>query len=81
VRCTKNDESAYSIRNPCRVGDGTQQQNRCINDNVAFTTADFLRPVITVHPPFSVVFTDFESMMAAEGWAARPIISRNFSWR
>jgi hypothetical protein len=32
-----------------------------------FSPADLLRPIIAVKPPFSVVFTDCESMMAAEG--------------
>ena len=81
VRYSENEEGSFLIRNSCRVGGSTQQQTRCINDNMAFTSADFLRPVITVNPPFSVVFTDCESMMAAEGWASRPIISRNFSWK
>ena len=79
LSCSENKEGSLSIRYPCRVRDGTQQQTSCINDNVAFTPADFLRSVVTVNPPFSVVFTDCESMMAAEGWAARPIISRSFS--
>jgi hypothetical protein len=47
--------------------DRIYQKTSGINQNMAFSPANLLRPVITMKPPFSVVFTDCESMMAAEG--------------
>lgn len=64
----REDElGSITFRHIPRVDDGTQQETRCINENMAFSAVDLLRRVVAVDPPFSVVFTDCESMMAAEG--------------
>jgi hypothetical protein len=47
--------------------DRVDEQSCRIDQNMPLSPADLLRPVVTVEPPFSVVFTDCESMMAAEG--------------
>jgi hypothetical protein len=49
------------------VNDRFHQKSGRIDKDVPFSPADLLRPVVTVEPPFSVVFTDCESMTAAEG--------------
>jgi hypothetical protein len=66
VGCSKYEECSLAIHYVCRVDDRAHHKTRCINENVAFSAAD-LRPVVAVRPPFSVVFTDCESMTAAEG--------------
>jgi len=47
--------------------DRVDEKSRGIDEDMPFSPADLLRPVVTMNPPFSVVFTDCESMMAAEG--------------
>lgn len=76
---------AKQVRSRRRVFDvrgvdkGTQQKTGRIHENVAFSAANLLRPIVAVNPPFSVVFTDCESMMAAEGWTLRDIRVRTSS--
>jgi len=41
-----------------------------------FPAVDFLAGVITARPPFSVVFTDWLSMIAALGLSSRPAACR-----
>ena len=49
-----------------------QQQPQSIHHNVTFASLYPLARVVTSRPPFSVVFTDWLSMTAALGLAARP---------
>jgi hypothetical protein len=56
----------------------SNQQPRRINGNVPLSTGYFLAAIIAaLRPPFSVVFTDCESTIAADGCLSRPIRSRN----
>ena len=40
------------------INDGAQQKARCLHENMAFSPAHLLGPIVAVSPPFSVVFTD-----------------------
>ena len=52
-----------------------------VHKDRTFAPLDFLaRVVAPLRPPFSPVFTDWESIMAAVGWASRPSFSRSRSW-
>jgi hypothetical protein len=75
----EDQEGSLAIHYVGCVNHDTQQETRRINEDVAFAAADLLRPVLAMGPPFSVVFTDCESMIAAEGWAQRPIWRRSCS--
>ncbi len=56
-------------------------QSQGIDDKVALTSFNLLASVVTAtRPPFSVVLTDWLSMMAALGVASRPFHSRSRSW-
>ena len=49
-----------------------------IDQHVALAPLHLLGEVKALQPPFSVVFTDWLSMMAAEGWGSRP--ARRRAW-
>jgi hypothetical protein len=51
--------------------DGDEQSQR-IYKKMSFSPVDLLARVVTVGPPFSVVFTDWLSMIAALGSRFRP---------
>ena len=53
-----------------------QKQAHGVHYDVALAPEDFFTCVISAMPPFSVVFTDWLSMMAALGVASRPSASR-----
>jgi hypothetical protein len=59
--------------------DGDQKAKR-VDEDVALTTIDLLARVVAVRPPFSVVFTDWLSMMPALGFRLRPTASRRSPW-
>ena len=56
-----------------------QQQAQGIYGDVPFAAFDFFARVITPLPPFKVVFTDWESMMATLGFGVLPILKRSSS--
>jgi hypothetical protein len=53
-----------------------KQQSQGIHHNMALTARHLLARVVAARPPFSVVFTDWLSMIAALGVGSRPSISR-----
>ena len=55
-----------------------QEQAGRIHYDVAFAPRYLLACVVAPRPPFSVVFTDWLSMMAALGVASRPSLSRTW---
>jgi hypothetical protein len=61
-----------------------QQQPHGVNHNVTLASFHLLTSVIATRPPFSVVFTDWLSMMAAEGVGSLPsnsrTLGRKVSW-
>lgn len=54
-------------------------QTNGIYKQMPLSSVDFLPGIISMEPPFSVVFTDWLSMMAALGSASRPSASRSLS--
>jgi hypothetical protein len=52
-----------------------EKHSKRIDEDVAFSSVDFLARIVSAKPPFSVVLTDWLSMMAALGVGFRP------SWR
>ena len=56
-----------------------QHQSLSIHQQMAFATFYTLVTVKAAMPPFSVVFTDWLSMIPALGVASRPICWRNCS--
>lgn len=44
------------------------QETRRVIEEMALAAVKFLRPIITMRPPFAVVFTVWVSIIAADGW-------------
>jgi hypothetical protein len=63
------------------VDKDTQEETRRLHEEMALAPADLLGPIIAMRPPFAVVFTDWASMTAADGWGWRPIWVRTRSCR
>jgi hypothetical protein len=61
------------------VDQDAQQETRRINEEMALAAIEFLRAIIPVGPPFSVVFTVCASIIAAEGCGWRPMRVRTSS--
>jgi hypothetical protein len=49
------------------VDKGAQEETRRINEEMALAAIEFLGAIIAMRPPFSVVFTVWASMTAADG--------------
>ena len=63
---------SISILNIGRMHHHRKQQPHGIYNDVSLSTVDLLASVIATRPPFSVVFTDWLSMMAALGVGLPP---------
>lgn len=70
-----------SVLNVGRVNDHTQQQTDRIDQNMPFPAFYLFARIVTTRPPFSVVFTDWLSMIAALGVGSRPACRRVCSRR
>src|SRR5580658_5073932 len=64
----------------CMDNNRNNQPQR-VDHDVPLSSADFLASVVTAAPPFSAVFTDCESMMAALGVFSLPASTRTCSRR
>ena len=62
------------------VDDHGQDQAQGVYDDVPLASLDLLAGVVAPRPPFSTVFTDGLSIIAAEGLGLRPSWTRTF-WR
>jgi hypothetical protein len=75
---------SISILNIGCMHDYSNNQPECIYEQMPFATVDFLAGVIAMEPTFSVVLTDWLSIMAALGSSSRPsamrTFARNASW-
>ena len=67
---------SISVLNISRMHHHGQQQPYGIHYDVSLSTVDLLAGIIATRPPFSVVFTDWLSMMAALGVGLLPSASR-----
>ena len=70
-----------AVLNIGRVNDHTQQQTDRIDQNMPFPSLYLFARIVTASPPFSVVFTDWLSMIAALGVGSRPACRRVCSRR
>ena len=75
---------SISVLNVGRMNHHVQQQSCGVHYDVVLSTFDLFARVVAARPPFSVVLTDWLSMMAALGSASLPSASRtsgrNSSW-
>ena len=66
------------------MNDQSDDEAEGVDDNMTFPSVDFLAGIVSAKPPFSVVLTDWLSMMAALGVGCRPhafrTCSRKRSW-
>ncbi len=69
---------SVTVLDVCSVNHYRHKQSYSVNYDVALAPADLLACIITPRPPFSVVFTDWLSMIAALGVGSRPSICRTF---
>ena len=58
------------------MDDNGQKQSQSVYDDMALASRDLLACIVSMRPPFSVVLTDWLSMMAALGVGSRPSASR-----
>jgi len=77
----QNQLGAVAILDVAGMYDNRNDQSERVDDNVPLSAVDFLPRVVPVYPPFSVVFTDWLSMMAAEGVGCLPAATRICSRR
>ena len=63
-----------------RMHNDGQEQTQGVYDDVPLAALDLLAGVVAAGPPFSTVFTDWLSMIAAEGLGFRSAWPRTF-WR
>jgi hypothetical protein len=70
-----------AILHICRMHDQGHDQAERIHDDMALAARDFLARIEATIPPFSAVFTDWLSMMPADGVGLRPALRRTCSRR
>ena len=73
-----NQPCSVSVLDVSGVDHDSQQQPYGIDGDVAFAAGHLLTSIIAARPPFSVVFTDWLSMMAALGVGSLPSKRRTF---
>ena len=73
--------AAIAVLDVGRVHDQRQDQTQRVNDQMTLAALDFLARVVTARPPFSAVFTDWLSMMPAEGEGFLPAFRRTWARR
>jgi hypothetical protein len=72
-------EQAFSTSAVLHVGasdDHGEQQPSRIDEEMALATLHMFVGIIAAHPPFSVVLTDWLSILPALGWRCRPAATR-----
>ena len=72
----KHQLGSITVLDVGSVDHHSQRQSQGIHHNMALTARHLLACVVAARPPFSVVFTDWLSMIAALGVGSRPSISR-----
>jgi hypothetical protein len=73
---SQHQTRTIAVLNIGRMDDGNKHQPKNIYEQMAFAAIDLLASIVAVRPPFSVVLTDWLSMMAALGCRFRPAASR-----
>lgn len=73
----RDDETcAVAVLNVASVYDDGDDEPERVDDQVPLATLDFLARIVTARAPREVVFTDWLSMIAADGIRSRPSLSR-----
>lgn len=75
----KDERGAGTVLDVGRMNHRFQEQTQRIRQKMALPAAQSLVAVIAMDPPFSVVFADWLSMIAALGDASRPAWDRRRS--
>jgi hypothetical protein len=73
---SKNQFGAVAILNIGGVNDHAKHETERVDDQMTLASADFLARIVTADAPLDVVFTDWLSMIAAEGIRLRPSLCR-----
>ena len=77
----QNQLGTVAVLNGGGVNHHAQDQPQRVYNHMPLAAVDFLARVVPMRPPFSVVFTDCESMTAAEGVGFLPAATLTFSRR
>ena len=72
----KHQHGSVTVLDVGSMDDNSQKQSQGINHDMALASRHLLSRVIATRPPFSVVLTDWLSMMAALGVGSCPSASR-----
>ena len=72
----KHQLGPVSVLDVRSMDDNSQKQSQCVYDDMALASRDLLARIVATRPPFSVVLTDWLSMMAALGVGSCPSASR-----
>jgi hypothetical protein len=75
-QCDEHEPSPVAILDIGGVHHDADHQSERVDDQVALASTDFLARIVTANAPFEVVFTDWLSMIAAEGIRLRPSACR-----
>jgi hypothetical protein len=67
VGCGEQPRRQVGIPQISGMDEDTPQETRRLNEAMTFAAIELLRAVITVDPPFSVVFTVCASIIAPDG--------------
>ena len=83
-QCAQHQFGSVAVLDVRSVDDDRQKQAKRINYHMALAASDLLARIIAPRPPFSVVLTDWLSMMAAVGVGSCPsdsrTLGRKVSW-
>jgi len=73
---SEHELRAVAILNVAAVNDDGEDQPERVDDQMALSTLYFLARIVTAAAPREVVFTDWLSMIAADGIRSRPSLAR-----
>ena len=73
----EKDFRSITILNVGCMNDYSNNQSKCVYEEMTFAAVYLLAGIISMEPPFSVVLTDWLSIIAALGSGSRPSASRS----
>ena len=73
--------AAVAVLNVGGMNDQLDDQPQRVDQDMSLASLDFLARIISTVPPFSAVFTDWLSMMPAEGVGFFPAFRRSWARR
>jgi hypothetical protein len=72
----KHELGSVAILDVGSVHNDAEDEAEGVDDQVTLASTDFFAGIVTAATPFEVVFTDWLSMIAAEGIRSRPSVCR-----